>query len=379
MDARAQTELDLISAIYDAAIDPSRWNDAIDRIRRALGFQLGMFTILTVPDGQVVVAAQSNVPHPFSEIAPSVGSDIFEQWGGLERIQSIITEEPVLFSDYNDLADLAGNQFYENWGRPLGLVDELVIVLEYNTRFLANIAFGVQESSLPITETQVEALRVLAPHLRRAAIISGLLDRQAQVADSFEAALSALGSAVVLVDAQMHIVYANEKAEEMLHAGEPLVRLDGRLDLPRELVRGQLEAAVRAAERDARGLQRGGGVPVRCRDGTGLVVHVLPLKRRKRLLGGVSGDPVAALFVGEPNSEVNLPIAAIQQLYGLRPAESRVFELIVSGMSAPKIAQALGVAVSTVKTHTLRLFEKLGVHSRAQLLRLARNMSLGPR
>lgn len=379
MDARTQTELDLIGAIYDAAIDPDQWNDVIDRIRRMLGFQLCMFTIMAIPSGRVVVAAQSNVPSPYAETAYLYGKDIFDQWGGIERIRTMIREEPVVFSEHNDMAEVAGNPFYENWSKPQGLVDEVVVVLEFNSKMLANIAFGVHEAAPPISETQVEGLRVLTPHLRRAAIISGLLDGRAQAAASFEAALSSLGSAVLLVDGQMHIVYANEKAEGMLRVGDPLARLNGRLDLPREVVRGQLEAAVQAAEMDAHGLQRGSGIPVRRSDGSGLVVHVLPLKRRRtRMVNGTATWPVAAIFVGEPNAEINLPIAAMQQLYGLRPAESRVLELIVSGMSAPKIADTLGVALSTVKTHTLRLFEKVGVHSRSELLRLARDMSFGP-
>ena len=53
---------------------------------------------------------------------------------------------------------------------------------------------------------------MLAPHLRRAVIISGLLDSRAQAAASFEAALSGLGSAVILVDGFMQIIYANAKA-----------------------------------------------------------------------------------------------------------------------------------------------------------------------
>jgi DNA-binding CsgD family transcriptional regulator len=83
------------------------------------------------------------------------------------------------------------------------------------------------------------------------------------------------------------------------------------------------------------------------------------------------------VFVAEPNAELNLPIEAIQMLYGLRPAETRVFELIAAGLSAPRIAATLGVSPNTVKTHTARLFDKLGVHSRAELLRFARESSLG--
>lgn len=108
---------------------------------------------------------------------------------------------------------------------------------------LANIAFAVHDSAPPVSDAQIEGLRVLAPHLRRAAIISGLLDGRRQAAASFEATLAALGSGVVLVDEQLRVIYANERAEAMFAAGDPLVRTAGRLDLPRELVRGQLAAA----------------------------------------------------------------------------------------------------------------------------------------
>jgi DNA-binding NarL/FixJ family response regulator len=65
-------------------------------------------------------------------------------------------------------------------------------------------------------------------------------------------------------------------------------------------------------------------------------------------------------------------------LYDLRPAEVRVFELIAAGISGRGAAEALGISPSTVKTHTVRLFDKLGVHTRAELVRFARDMSLAP-
>ena len=124
-----------------------------------------------------------------------------------------------------------------------------------------------------------------------------------------------------------------------------------------------------------------GVAPARRRDGSGMIVHVLPLHRRRASSlmsrAGARHGAVAAVFVAEPHADLNLPIEAMQLLYGLRPAESRVLELIVEGLSAAKIAQDLGIASSTVKTHTLRIFGKLGVHSRAELLRFVRGLSLG--
>jgi len=134
MDIRTQAELDLIAGIYDAVIEPARWNDAIDGIRRHLGFQLCTLTVVSIPSGRVLVGAQSNVPHPFSETAHLYGNDALEQWGGLKRIETLVQEEPMLFSHYNRLADLVGRPFYENWSRPQGLVDQLALVLEFNPR-----------------------------------------------------------------------------------------------------------------------------------------------------------------------------------------------------------------------------------------------------
>jgi DNA-binding CsgD family transcriptional regulator len=51
--------------------------------------------------------------------------------------------------------------------------------------------------------------------------------------------------------------------------------------------------------------------------------------------------------------------------------EARVFELIVKGHTTKEIAAALSIAPSTLKTHTLRLFDKTGRRRRSELVRLA--------
>jgi DNA-binding CsgD family transcriptional regulator len=254
----------------------------------------------------------------------------------------------------------------------------VVIALEQNSALIAHFDMGIHASMPPLTEWHFEGLRLLAPHLRRAAIISGLLEGRTRAAESFEAVLGALRSAVVMVDANMRIVYANQLAEEMFDAGGPLVRKSGQLDLPRELVRGQLRGAVDAAAADAGGLRRGSGIPVRLSGGERMVAHVLPLARR-RLAGTVSrpaAGPVAAVFVAQANTELNLPVEAIQLLYELTPMETRVLELTVAGRASREIAEALGVAPSTIKTHTLNLYEKTGRHRREDLVRLANEVSL---
>jgi DNA-binding CsgD family transcriptional regulator len=249
-----------------------------------------------------------------------------------------------------------------------------VLTLEYNRDLFATLCLGRHEDAPPISDEQIEQLRILAPHLRRAVTIGRLLDATASAAASFEAALDASASGVILVGPDMNVVYANERANLMLRAGDPVATLGGRLRLRREVVPGQLESAVRSAGNEDQMGRRGMGIPARRGDGSAVVVHVMPLERR----AGHPGSDLhasAAVFLAEASEEPNLPMEALTLLYGLRPAEARVFELIVAGRSSREIASALSVAPNTLKTHTQRLFDKLGRHRRADLVQLASELS----
>jgi DNA-binding CsgD family transcriptional regulator len=48
-----------------------------------------------------------------------------------------------------------------------------------------------------------------------------------------------------------------------------------------------------------------------------------------------------------------------------------VFDLIAGGRTVAEAAGALGIGVSTVRTHLLRIFDKTGTHRQADLVRMA--------
>ncbi|MDQ2937791.1 MAG: response regulator transcription factor [Acidobacteriota bacterium] len=55
----------------------------------------------------------------------------------------------------------------------------------------------------------------------------------------------------------------------------------------------------------------------------------------------------------------------------LTPRQREVLQLIAEGHSTKEIARTLGVSVNTVKTHRLKLMEKLGVHEITGVVRYA--------
>jgi len=111
------------------------------------------------------------------------------------------------------------------------------------------------------------------------------------------------------------------------------------------------------------------------------------------------GGLVAALFAGlgiwlgltlkrkkaevlaQQEAKASQPFSADQQRMsqlGITPRELEILGLIAAGLSNREIAQRLFVSENTVKTHSSRLFDKLGARRRTQAVQLGKEARLIP-
>lgn len=79
--------------------------------------------------------------------------------------------------------------------------------------------------------------------------------------------------------------------------------------------------------------------------------------------------PKPAAFDGNPKARETL---------GISPRELAVLQELAAGRANKEIAQRLAVSPNTVKTHTARLFEKLGAKRRTDAINRARELGLLP-
>ena len=63
---------------------------------------------------------------------------------------------------------------------------------------------------------------------------------------------------------------------------------------------------------------------------------------------------------------------------GITPRELEILQLIAEGLSNKEIAERAFVSENTVKTHSSRVFEKLGARRRTQAVQLAKQLRLIP-
>ena len=371
----AETLSDLIGSIYDCAVDPGLWPTTLTGLRQALDFKNAALTLMALPSGDTLLSVIDGVDPPWLDRMLGYSADVVEQWGGAEKLQALPLNEPAVLSWVNDRANWAGNRYFVEWAVPQGIIDVMAIGLSRDTQMLGSIGMGRHGSAGAIGEREVDATRLLIPHLQRAVAISRLLELRSVVAQTFKSALDALPTAVVLVDADLRIVDANNVGQALLDSGD-LIRSDrGRLVATSPTAAAALAPAVRqAGENESEIGRRGFGIPARRADGAPCVLHVLPLQRGA-LRPGLAPNAAAAIFIAPAASPKLAPSEALAALFDLTAAEVRVLSLLAAGMTLSAAARELGVRSSTVRTHLLRLFAKTGTHRQTDLIRLTTSLT----
>jgi len=84
---------------------------------------------------------------------------------------------------------------------------------------------------------------------------------------------------------------------------------------------------------------------------------------------GHLNDPVAVLYITDPDRPQEAPPEILQRLYGLTPAESRVVELLVAGQTVAEISENLSISKHTAREHLAVAFEKTGTSRQAELVK----------
>jgi two-component system, NarL family, response regulator NreC len=108
----------------------------------------------------------------------------------------------------------------------------------------------------------------------------------------------------------------------------------------------------------------------------GAVGHVIKDSESSELLAAIRAVHRGRTFVVGTDSSAPLEGEPQMSSPALSPRERQVLELLAHGHTNREIAARLFLSVKTVETHRSRLSDKLGLHRRADLVRLAIELGL---
>lgn len=358
----------LIGEVYDAALDPSLWQDVLEKSSLFVG---GSAAAIYSKDS---VSRTADITHGFGvdqqfqqnyidtyvRIDPTTPGFFFFDVG------EVVTTPDIL--PYDEFLD---SRFYKEWARPQGWVDMATSVLEKSTTSYAVFSVFRHEQDGLSDDLMRRRMKLLVPHVRRAILISKTIQLNRAEAAMLADTLDSLAAGLFLMGEKGRLVQANLSGHAIIAEGSILRAAGGRLIATDPIADAAMRAAFAGIDIGDAGLgTQGIAVPLAAANGQHYVAHILPLTSGARRKTGAGYSAVAAVFVSRTQIEAPAAPQVIAELYGLTPSELRVLLAVFAAGGVSDIAGALGISEATTKTHLHRLFAKTNTRRQADLVRL---------
>jgi DNA-binding CsgD family transcriptional regulator len=358
----------LVADIYDAALDPPAWRRVLKNV---CGFVRGG------PSASL-----------FWQDSVKRAGKTFHVWGGEPRFNQLYWDKYVTLNPFTSAAgffpvdtvysaadilplpEFFETPFYKEWMKPQGWGDVLSANLDKSptSRAVFSVARHVDDGL--VDDDMKRRMRILVPHVRRAAMIGKLIDATRTEAAALADTLDGLEAGMFLVDSAGRLVHANISGRAMLDDGNVLQANNKLVAHDTKADEALHDVLLAASSGDAAVGDKGISVRMAGRDGNQFVTHVLPLNSGARLVAGASYAAVAAVFVQRTGQDHAQSQQAIAEQYGLTPAEARVLAALMETGGVEDIAASLELSAATVRTHLRHIFEKTGVRRQADLVKL---------
>jgi DNA-binding CsgD family transcriptional regulator/PAS domain-containing protein len=362
----------LVGEIYDAVLDPAQRVDVLDKIASFTGGQSGgllsKHSLSASENLYCYIGADPDSLRVYSESYPKLDPTADLPAFGVEQVVST--------SDLVPHEEFRRGRFYREWARPQGWVDVASAVIEKSATSCTFLSVVRHEANGLVDDEMRRRMTLVLPHVRRALLIGKTIHHKQTETACFSDILDGLSAGMVLVDASGRIVHANAAGNAIIESADFLRSVCGRLVVNDPPINAALrEILIAANAGDAVLGVKGIALPLTAHDGERYVAHVLPLTSGTRRIACLAYNAVAALFIRKASLEAFAPSEVIGEMYKLTPTELRVLLAIVDVGGVPEVAAAFGVAVTTIKTHLSRLFEKTGVARQADLVKLVAGFS----
>lgn len=367
---------DIVGAVYDCIPDASLWQDTLERVRHLCDGYLATLAVLDTDtksarfsvacgDPQVLAPLVStyNSDMPFFTAIPKMDLDVPLTVDSLYELDGPNTRERWLSS-----------KMAREWAMPNQLDDFIWVPVMKQPGRIGNLVVVTHKERPAITRADLDLVSALSPHVRRAVTIGDLFETERRKGEIFRDIVDTLSHPVLIVAADMQIVFANLAAERLLQTKDMLTSLRGQLNFAFPHAQRAITQAVETGRHDEFALGPTGiNIPL-ANCAMPSVAHVMPLAKRDPSQR-VAQRAAAAIFIASAGSAPLPAMDAIAALFGLTAAEKRVAAQVASGKSRHDIAHASGVSDGTVKSQLAAIFDKTNTSDQRDLALLIRDLT----
>jgi len=351
----------LIGVLYETALDPSRWREAVGLCGQyAGGVDAHLLTInknTNIPIASVFAAT-------FFDL--QVGADYANYYIAIDPRRDILRDTIVhewLCCHHTFNQNFVGrNEFYQDFFIQVGARYAMVALVDDNEDYQSIIGVSRAVGQQPFDHAEQLAAQRFSGHLQRALRLQKHTQSLHTKAELGARAIDAMALSMLIVDGKGDILYLNSGAERLLNSrGSGLTCKTGRLFTTHPPNKNRLAALIAAAT----GYPAVGGAMFLGGEETRQVI-VTPLPAASSFAQDWQ-TPLALVLVIEAGKNLTT-LQLLGKLYDLSPAELRVASALLAGKSPEKYAQEAGVTLNTVRSQLKNLFRKTGTCRQSELV-----------
>jgi DNA-binding CsgD family transcriptional regulator len=355
-----------IEAIYDAAISPDRWMDALWRMRDMLGLCSAAFLVYNADRSQVDGMAACPDPDGHRACLQTIfRTNILYRRGPAPHPGMIVrTAEMVPDGIFHR------SEMYQEYWKPRDQQDALRVTISVDDAGINHQLGLVRPKSARLFErSDIDQVRVLMPHLQRAVELRRRLHHVDVLCATALKALDLLRHCVLLLDQNRRLVHVNASGDALLGMADGLGANRGHLVAATPAWTNRLDEALGRAA----GLR---GMPPRAsalrlpRPAAGGVLALLIMPFCQDAHWSLSSRPAILVCVTDPNAIAMPPARQLAALFGLTGAEAALATDLLAGESVREIADRRRRSVNTVRNQLSHLMAKTEVSRQSELMRL---------
>ncbi|MER8814676.1 helix-turn-helix transcriptional regulator [Mesorhizobium sp. M0923] len=354
----AAFDLDRVAnAMAEAAVEPSRWDAAMDVAAEATG-----------SFGAMLFDMRSHLPSiPRSrKMSPSFEAYVRDGWidrdDRYDLVPLMVRRGVVSELDVLTPEDMAKRPYYQEFLTPFGLRWFAgVKVAAGDDLWCLSIQRSIQQG--PFSPSEMQRLAELSKLLGPAAALARMLGHAR--AEGAMDAFSASATPAVMLDRNAAVILVNEPAGKMF--GQDLLLIGRHLASFDRNATDALDRALHALLRNPHPAAMMPPISLPRRYGRPVLAY--PLRLRK-ITSNAFGSCQAVIVFIDPDIYIRPPEFAVRTCFGLTSAEARLACRISSGDGLKTVAEHLGISFETARNQLKAIFMKTETHRQAELVAL---------
>lgn len=372
-----QDDIDTISEIYDAAVNPARWNDNLEKIsRRARTDGIVLFAEDPLNSGLSILAfnslySEDFILHYLENVQPLEAHRF-------QELVNLPAREIHLDSEFQTIEEADAMPGLRHIRKHLGVTFRAVTHLHDKGVWFDAFTCQYKIERSEFTDWHRGKINAFLPHVGKVIELSRPFSVLRKRFHAVLAALDFLRLGVFVLEERGGSVVSNAEAQRILDLDDG-ISMDNRsrLRVADTDTNEKLSRAIQRAVATALGEDDHAETLLSVRrysDTDPFLLEVCPIRdNRTEFDEDFRG---ALVLVIDLKNGGRISTEGMAHLYDLTPAETEICRLVVQGSRSDEIADKRNVSLETVRSQIKKLLEKTGTHQRSELVRLAMTVNL---